>query len=167
MWLQVPISSLQWEHRFPLILQEIREADADIVCLQELNHFGEGPFCTVHYIHRLQLQLLLGLSSCQHPAVTWHACCSTIPSSWSIIKVPDAMRVSTAVRTTDDAVCLACRLLCACVCAWPCRCAGTEPAATGILLLLQGKAAVTRTEVWISGRWDCSFLQAQPLQLQP
>jgi hypothetical protein len=39
---QVPISCLQWEHRLPLILQEIREADADIICLQELNHFGES-----------------------------------------------------------------------------------------------------------------------------
>lgn len=39
--LQVPISCLQWEHRLPLILHEIREADADIICLQELNHFGE------------------------------------------------------------------------------------------------------------------------------
>lgn len=38
---QVPISCLQWEHRLPLILQEVREADADIICLQELNHFGE------------------------------------------------------------------------------------------------------------------------------
>lgn len=38
--LQVPISCLQWEHRLPLILQEVREADADIICLQELNHFG-------------------------------------------------------------------------------------------------------------------------------
>lgn len=39
---QVPISCLQWEHRLPLILQEVREADADIICLQELNHFGES-----------------------------------------------------------------------------------------------------------------------------
>lgn len=41
--LQVPISCLQWEHRLPLILQEVREADADIICLQELNHFGGFP----------------------------------------------------------------------------------------------------------------------------
>lgn len=39
-FVKVPISCLQWEHRLPLILQEIRAADADIVCLQELNHFG-------------------------------------------------------------------------------------------------------------------------------
>jgi endonuclease/exonuclease/phosphatase family metal-dependent hydrolase len=39
--LQVPISCLQWEHRLPLILQEVREANADIICLQELNHFGK------------------------------------------------------------------------------------------------------------------------------
>jgi mRNA deadenylase 3'-5' endonuclease subunit Ccr4 len=32
---------LQWEHRLPLILQEVREANADIICLQELNHFGK------------------------------------------------------------------------------------------------------------------------------
>jgi nocturnin len=38
-FVKVPISCLQWEHRLPLILQEIWEADADIICLQELNHF--------------------------------------------------------------------------------------------------------------------------------
>lgn len=37
----MPISCLQWEHRLPLILQEVREANADIICLQELNHFGK------------------------------------------------------------------------------------------------------------------------------
>ncbi|WIA31940.1 hypothetical protein OEZ86_002799 [Tetradesmus obliquus] len=36
---KVPISCLMWEHRLPLILQEVRAANADILCLQELNHF--------------------------------------------------------------------------------------------------------------------------------
>lgn len=31
---------LQWEQRAPLILQELSLADADIICLQEVNHFG-------------------------------------------------------------------------------------------------------------------------------
>eukprot|EP00882_Tetradesmus_deserticola_P021706 GHRQ01023503.1.p1 GENE.GHRQ01023503.1~~GHRQ01023503.1.p1 ORF type:complete len:141 (+),score=23.17 GHRQ01023503.1:276-698(+) len=39
---KVPISCLMWEHRLPLIMQEIRAANADIICLQELNHFGES-----------------------------------------------------------------------------------------------------------------------------
>eukprot|EP00878_Enallax_costatus_P027094 GHUV01029138.1.p1 GENE.GHUV01029138.1~~GHUV01029138.1.p1 ORF type:complete len:304 (+),score=44.01 GHUV01029138.1:593-1504(+) len=38
-FVKVPISCLMWEHRLPLILQEIKAADADIICLQELNHF--------------------------------------------------------------------------------------------------------------------------------
>eukprot|EP00775_Hariotina_reticulata_P003332 gene3332-3609_t len=38
-FVKVPISCLQWEYRLPLILQEIRAANADIICLQELNHF--------------------------------------------------------------------------------------------------------------------------------
>lgn len=38
-FVKVPISCLSWEYRLPLILQEIRAANADIICLQELNHF--------------------------------------------------------------------------------------------------------------------------------
>ncbi|KAG2495540.1 hypothetical protein HYH03_006483 [Edaphochlamys debaryana] len=37
----VPPSCLEWEYRKPLLLQELLEADADIICLQELNHFDE------------------------------------------------------------------------------------------------------------------------------
>ncbi|KAG2449617.1 hypothetical protein HYH02_005150 [Chlamydomonas schloesseri] len=32
---------LEWEYRKPLLLQEIMEANADIICLQELNHFED------------------------------------------------------------------------------------------------------------------------------
>lgn len=38
---QAPPACLKWEYRLPLLLQEIFEANADIICLQELNHFGE------------------------------------------------------------------------------------------------------------------------------
>lgn len=32
---------LQWEHRAPLILRELALANADIICLQEVNHFDD------------------------------------------------------------------------------------------------------------------------------
>ncbi|KXZ50586.1 hypothetical protein GPECTOR_16g761 [Gonium pectorale] len=38
---RVPPGCLEWEYRRPLLLQEILEANADIICLQELNHFDE------------------------------------------------------------------------------------------------------------------------------
>ena len=44
--LQAPREVLSWERRAPFLLQEIVEADADVVCLQEVNHYGEpvkGP----------------------------------------------------------------------------------------------------------------------------
>lgn len=31
---------LEWQFRAPAILEEILEADADIITLQELNHYG-------------------------------------------------------------------------------------------------------------------------------
>ena len=37
---------LEWEFRAPLVLREILESEADVLCLQELNHFGKwagGP----------------------------------------------------------------------------------------------------------------------------
>lgn len=39
--LQVPGEVLEWRFRFPLILQEIRESQADVICLQECNHYGK------------------------------------------------------------------------------------------------------------------------------
>ncbi|PNH12976.1 Glucose-repressible alcohol dehydrogenase transcriptional effector [Tetrabaena socialis] len=46
---RVPPKCLEWEYRKPRLLQEILEADADIICLQELNHFGEDrPSAAVH-----------------------------------------------------------------------------------------------------------------------
>ena len=44
--LQASREVLSWERRAPFLLQEIVEADADVVCLQEVNHYGEpvkGP----------------------------------------------------------------------------------------------------------------------------
>ncbi|GIL78062.1 hypothetical protein Vretimale_7471 [Volvox reticuliferus] len=38
---RAPPLCLEWEYRRPLLLQEILEANADIICLQELNHFDE------------------------------------------------------------------------------------------------------------------------------
>lgn len=38
---KVPPGCLEWEYRKPLLLQEIFEANADIICLQELNHFED------------------------------------------------------------------------------------------------------------------------------
>ena len=38
--MQVDPHLLRWEVRLPLILAEIREAGADIMCFQELNHYG-------------------------------------------------------------------------------------------------------------------------------
>lgn len=35
---------LTWEARAPLILAELQQADADVVCLQEVNHFGARGF---------------------------------------------------------------------------------------------------------------------------
>lgn len=32
--------SLEWHYRLPLLLAELQEANADIICVQELNHFG-------------------------------------------------------------------------------------------------------------------------------
>ena len=39
---QVPSSLLEWDSRWPLILKEIQEADADLVCLQEVNKYGKS-----------------------------------------------------------------------------------------------------------------------------
>jgi mRNA deadenylase 3'-5' endonuclease subunit Ccr4 len=33
---------LSWEHRFPLLLSEIKGADADVVCLAEANHVEDS-----------------------------------------------------------------------------------------------------------------------------
>ena len=39
--MQVPLKVLEWEQRWPLILTEIQEADADLICLQEVNNYGQ------------------------------------------------------------------------------------------------------------------------------
>ncbi len=39
-FVKVPPEVLEWNHRMPLVLAEILESGADIVCMQELNHFG-------------------------------------------------------------------------------------------------------------------------------
>lgn len=38
---QVAPEVLEWEARMPLIVSELEEADADIICVQELNKYGE------------------------------------------------------------------------------------------------------------------------------
>lgn len=37
---QAPPHALLWEHRLPRVLAELESADADVICLQEVNHFG-------------------------------------------------------------------------------------------------------------------------------
>ena len=39
-WAQVPAEVLQWKNRATPLLEEILEADADLIALQEVNHFG-------------------------------------------------------------------------------------------------------------------------------
>ena len=38
--LQADPAALSWELRAPLLLQELLEADASVICLQECNRFG-------------------------------------------------------------------------------------------------------------------------------
>lgn len=47
---QAPEEALQWDHRKTLLLAEIAAADADIVCLQECNHFGEPRVASCYSI---------------------------------------------------------------------------------------------------------------------
>lgn len=39
---QVPPDCLEWAFRKPLVLEELLEGGADVICLQECNHYGEG-----------------------------------------------------------------------------------------------------------------------------
>lgn len=44
-FIKVDPGCLEWDYRLPLLLSELQEANADIVCMQELNHFGRyHPF---------------------------------------------------------------------------------------------------------------------------
>jgi len=40
-FVRCPPAALEWPARLPLILEEIRGADADVVCMQEVNHFDD------------------------------------------------------------------------------------------------------------------------------
>lgn len=40
-FIRVPVQYLQWEYRRPLILQQLSHCKADIICLQEVDHFNE------------------------------------------------------------------------------------------------------------------------------
>lgn len=40
-FIHCPRTILDWEHRLPLLIQEILESQADIICLQEVNHFDQ------------------------------------------------------------------------------------------------------------------------------
>ena len=37
----IPLDWLDWEQRWPLLIKAIRDADADIVALQEVDHVGQ------------------------------------------------------------------------------------------------------------------------------
>eukprot|EP00243_Klebsormidium_subtile_P010882 TRINITY_DN5960_c0_g1_i1.p1 TRINITY_DN5960_c0_g1~~TRINITY_DN5960_c0_g1_i1.p1 ORF type:complete len:339 (+),score=33.97 TRINITY_DN5960_c0_g1_i1:172-1188(+) len=40
-FVKVPSKLLDWESRAPLLLRELEEAGADVICLQEVNHFDD------------------------------------------------------------------------------------------------------------------------------
>lgn len=40
-WTQVSPEVLEWDYRFRLVLAEVAESNADIICIQELNHYEE------------------------------------------------------------------------------------------------------------------------------
>eukprot|EP00898_Chlorokybus_atmophyticus_P004523 jgi/Chlat1/5071/Chrsp33S05064 len=40
-FVRTPESALEWEARGPLLLEEVLRADADLVCMQEVNHFDD------------------------------------------------------------------------------------------------------------------------------
>ncbi len=42
-FVRAPPAVLSWEARAPLVLAELSEADADLLCLQEVNHYGVSP----------------------------------------------------------------------------------------------------------------------------
>jgi mRNA deadenylase 3'-5' endonuclease subunit Ccr4 len=39
---QADVSILEWQHRWPRILDALKALDADIICLQEVNHFDDS-----------------------------------------------------------------------------------------------------------------------------
>jgi len=40
-FVKVPPEVLEWDYRMPLMLAEVAESEADIICIQELNHFKQ------------------------------------------------------------------------------------------------------------------------------
>jgi endonuclease/exonuclease/phosphatase family metal-dependent hydrolase len=51
---QVPKDILEWSTRAPKLLEKILEASPDIVCLQELNHYGKnGVLSCPTFVNRL------------------------------------------------------------------------------------------------------------------
>ena len=40
-FIRCPVDALKWSYRGPLVLQEILRSDADIVCLEEVDHFDD------------------------------------------------------------------------------------------------------------------------------
>lgn len=130
--LQVPISCLQWEHRGPLILQEIREADADIICLQELNHFGKQaaqlgagiPHDSSRPMPTARHHTAAGQVACQG------GCCMPLGiyhrqsiAYWLLVSVH---------------ICCPCAAGLCCCCVLVCRRVGSCAGARGLLVFLQG-----------------------------
>jgi nocturnin len=37
----VPPEVLEWDYRFQLVMAEVAESSADIICIQELNHYDQ------------------------------------------------------------------------------------------------------------------------------
>lgn len=57
--MQTPKRALEWTYRAPLLVEEILNSRPDIVCLQEVNHYGE----LVHHVHRV----LTAQTTCSWP----------------------------------------------------------------------------------------------------
>ena len=54
--MQVPQYVLAWEQRSPQLIEEIAESKADLICLQEVNRYGE-------HVHR-PLMFTMLMSKC-------------------------------------------------------------------------------------------------------
>ena len=40
-FMQTPPQALEWSYRAPLLIEEILSCEPDVICLQEVNHYGE------------------------------------------------------------------------------------------------------------------------------
>ena len=92
-WLpaQVPPECLEWSFRKPLVLEELQEACADVICLQECNRYGglQGS-----------ASLLVGTaaSSCRWGRLDWTNVCHN-PSPRPDAAVPSALLQMSSLKS--------------------------------------------------------------------